>query len=192
MRAASPLWRRLVFTTGKMSIRRHDSTGCKIRLMAGCRRFGIVVCAVTAAVALLPAQDDEDNKGLPEGPGKAEVARLCTECHTPGNFRKARKDKDEWSDSVGDMVERGAKGTPAELALVVDYLAAHFGPDSKVDMNTAPLEEMKAQLGFTVPECQAVIDYRKQNGPFKEWRDVLKVGGVDKAKVEAKKEKMGF
>ena len=160
--------------------------------MAGYRTFGIVVCAAAAALGVLAAQDEEENKGLPEGPGKAEVARLCTECHTTGNFRKARKDKDEWTDSVGDMVERGAKGTPAELALVVDYLSAHFGPDAKVDMNTAPLEELKAQLGFTVPECQAVIDYRKQNGPFKEWHDLLKVSGVDKSKVEAKKEKMGF
>ena len=76
--------------------------------------------------------------------------------------------------------------------MVVDYLALNFGPDSKVNMNTAPLEEIKVQLGFTVPESQAVIEYRKQNGGFKEWQDVLKVSGVDKAKVETKKDKMAF
>jgi competence protein ComEA len=151
-------------------------------------------CLVAAAAVglCLAVPDEEDAKKLPEGAGKAEVVKLCLECHPPGNFRKTRHDKDEWTDSVADMVERGAKGTPAELAAVVDYLALNFGPDSKVNVNTAPLEELKVQLGFSVPECQAVIDYRKQNGPFKEWRDVLKVPGVAAAKVEAKKDKMGF
>ena len=120
------------------------------------------------------------------------MVKFCTECHGAGNFRKARHDKNEWTDSVADMVDRGANGTPAELAVVVDYLTLNFGTDSKVNMNTAPLEEIKVQLGFTVPESQAVVDYRQQNGAFKEWRDVLKVSGVDKSKVEAKKEKMGF
>lgn len=114
------------------------------------------------------------------------------ECHGAGNFRKTRHDKDEWSDAVPDMVERGSKGTPAELAVVADYLALNFGPDSKVNMNSAPLEEIKVQLGFTVPQSQAVVDYRKLNGAFKDWHDVLKVPGVDPAKVEAKKDKMGF
>jgi competence protein ComEA len=150
------------------------------------------VLAAAAVSLCLAIPDDEDAKALPEGPGKAEVVKFCTECHPPGNFRKARHDKDEWTDSVADMVERGAKGTPAELAVVVDYLTLHFGPDSKVNMNTAPLEEIKVQLAFTVPEAQAIVEYRKANGAFQEWRDVLKVPAVDKAKVEAKKDKMAF
>lgn len=134
----------------------------------------------------------EDAKLLPEGPGKEMVVRLCTECHGPENFRSVRHDRAEWSDSVGDMVDRGAKGTPAELAAVVDYLAQNFGADSKVNVNTAPLQELKAQLDFTVPEALALIAYRQNTASFKEWRDLLKVNGVDAQKVEARKEKMGF
>jgi len=89
-------------------------------------------------------------------------------------------------------VDRGAKGTPAELEAVVNYLAQNFGADSKVNVNTAPLQELKAQLDFSVPEALAVIAYRQNKGAFKEWRDLLKVNGVDPRKVEAKKEKMGF
>lgn len=140
----------------------------------------------------LAVPDDEDAKALPPGPGRDEVVKFCMECHGAGNYRKVRHDKDEWTDSVADMVERGAKGTPAELAAVVDYLTLNFGMESKVNMNSAPLEEIKVQLGFSVPESQAVIAYRKQNGPLKDYGDVLKVPGVDKAKVEAKKDKMAF
>jgi competence protein ComEA len=152
----------------------------------------ILLPAAAAMGLCLAVADEEDAKALPDGAGKAEVVKFCTECHGTGNFRKTRHDKDEWTDSVADMVERGAKGTPAELAVVVDYLTLNFGTGSKVNMNTAPLEEIKVQLGLSVPESQAVIDYRKRNGGFKEWRDVLKVSGVDQAKLEAKKDKMAF
>jgi competence protein ComEA len=151
-----------------------------------------MVTGVGVAAAVLCLAANEDAKLLPDSPGKEIVVRLCTECHGPENFRKVRHDKDEWTDSVGDMVDRGAKGTPAELAAVVDYLAQNFGADSKVNVNTAPLQELKAQLDFTVPEALAVIAYRQNHGSFKEWRDLLKVNGLDAQKVEAKKEKMGF
>jgi competence protein ComEA len=149
------------------------------------------LCVGAAAVGFCLAAD-QDAKLLPEGPGKEVVGRLCTECHGPENFRRFRHDKDEWSESVADMVDRGAKGTPAELAAVVDYLVQNFGADSKVNVNTAPLQELKSQLDLTVPEAQALIAYRQNNGGFKEWRDLLKVNGVDAQKVEARKEKMAF
>ena len=119
----------------------------------------MAACLGVAAAALCMAAG-EDAKLLPDGPGKEIVVRLCTECHGPENFRKVRHDKDEWSDSVGDMVDRGARGTPAELEAVVDYLAQNFGADSKVNMNTAPLQELKDQIEFSVPEAMAVIEYR--------------------------------
>jgi DNA uptake protein ComE-like DNA-binding protein len=37
-----------------------------------------------------------------------------------------------------------------------------------------------------------VIQYRQDHGPFHEWRDLLKVTGVDAKKVEAKKDLMAF
>jgi competence ComEA-like helix-hairpin-helix protein len=43
-----------------------------------------------------------------------------------------------------------------------------------------------------VPESQAIVTYREANGSFKEWRDLLKVPGLDAKKVEAKKEMMAF
>ena len=148
--------------------------------------------AVWTALAWTASAADPDAKLLPEGPGKDTVAKVCTECHGPGSFRKARKTEEEWSETAQDMVERGAKALPADLAAVVTYLAQNFGPDSKVNMNTAPLEELKAVLRLTVPEAQAVVQYRQNNAAFKEWRDLLKVPGLDAAKVEAQKDRMGF
>jgi competence protein ComEA len=136
--------------------------------------------------------DEKDIKALPEGPGKDAVVKSCLECHGAANFRKARKEPGEWSDSVDDMIDRGAKVEASQVEVLVAYLVKNFGKGAKVQMNSAPLEEIKLVLGFTVPEAQAVVDFRESKGPFKEWRDVAKVAGVDVAKVEAKKDAMAF
>jgi competence protein ComEA len=135
---------------------------------------------------------DASAKLLPEGPGKDAVARVCSECHATDNIRKLRLSRDEWSDKIGDMVDRGAEGTEAELSAVLDYLTRNFGPDSKILVNTAPLTELKSILKLSNEEAQAVIDYRNQNGNFTHWTGLLKVPGIDGKKLEAKKDLMAF
>jgi competence protein ComEA len=144
------------------------------------------------AAAALRAADPQEAKLLPEGPGKDAVAKACLDCHGAANFRMARKDADEWAESVQDMVDRGATATAAEADTIVAYLVKNFGKGAKVQMNTAPLEEIKKVLGFTVPEANAIVAWREQNGPYKDWRDVLKAPGIDAAKVESKKDAMAF
>ena len=93
---------------------------------------------------------------------------------------------------MDDMVDRGAKIPAGQTEAVVAYLVKNFGAGAKVQINSAPLEEIKAVLGFTVPEAQAVVNHRELHGAYKDWRDVAKVRGVDVAKVEAKKDAMAF
>jgi competence protein ComEA len=136
------------------------------------------------------AADDKDVARLPEGPGKEVVGKLCMVCHDSGNFRKARYSSEEWSDSVADMVERGAKGTPEEIEAVVAYLAKNFGKGAPVRINTAPFAEIKVVLGFTVAEVRALLEYREKNGDLKSFEELLKVPGIDTAKVEAQKSRI--
>ena len=134
----------------------------------------------------------EDLKRLPDVPGKDVVVRVCTKCHGPGNITKKRLNREDWDDQVADMVERGAKATPEELAAVVNYLTANFGPDAKVPVNEAPIDELKSVLGLSSPEAVAIVEYRQAHGKFKAWRDLLKVPGVDAKKIEAKAARMAF
>lgn len=154
------------------------------------RKLCIGLAAASLCLAFPP--DDEEVKRLPEGPGKEATTRICLDCHGTGNFRKDRRSRDDWVDQVAEMVDRGAKGTEKDLAAVVDYLTQNFGPDSRVNVNTAPLIELKTVLGLTAQESKAVIDYRDANGSFKEWRDLQKVTGVDGKKIESKKDLMAF
>jgi competence protein ComEA len=149
-------------------------------------------CIGTLVGACLAFAAADDLKRLPDVPGKDVVVRICTKCHGPGSIARKRLSREDWDDKVADMVERGAKGTPEELAAVVDYLTANFGPDAKVNVNDAPIDELRSVLGLSTPEANAIVEYRQSHGKFKAWRDLLKVPGVDAKKIEAKGERMAF
>jgi len=134
--------------------------------------------------------DQKDAALLPDGPGKAAVIKMCIDCHDTGNFRKARLSAEEWADSVADMMQRGAEGTPAEVNAVVAYLDKFFGKGAPVRINTAPFAEIRVVLGFSVAEVRAVVEYRDKNGPFKSFDDLAKVPGLDPAKLNAQKSKI--
>jgi competence protein ComEA len=152
-----------------------------------------VLWSVAAAASLcLALPVDDDAKDLPDGPGKDIVAKVCIDCHGAANFRKFRLDEDQWWEKVGDMVERGAHADDKQQAAMVAYLVKNFGKASPVLMNTAPHSELIVILGFTAAESQAIVSYRNDYGPFKQWNDLLKVPGVDAKKVEAQKDKMVF
>jgi competence protein ComEA len=153
----------------------------------------LLVPAVLAATALcFTSIADEEADRLPAGAGKPALVKVCGECHGFENIRKQRLNKDDWSDKIGEMVEHGAKGTDEEIATLLDYLTQTFGKDSRIWMNTAPFGELKAVLKLTNAEADAIIDYRKQKGDFKQWSDVLKVPGLDAKKIETAKDKMAF
>jgi competence ComEA-like helix-hairpin-helix protein len=59
-------------------------------------------------------------------------------------------------------------------------------------VNDAPIDELKSVLGLSATEAKAIVEYRQDHGKFKEWRDLLKVPGVDAKKIEEKAERMTF
>lgn len=57
------------------------------------------------------------------------IEQFCgTQCHGMAVITSQRLTRKQWETTVNGMVARGAPGSKAELNLVVDYLAARFGP----------------------------------------------------------------
>jgi competence ComEA-like helix-hairpin-helix protein len=122
---------------------------------------------------------------LPDGPGKAEVLKLCRDCHELDTITQENRTKDGWKKTVDKMVERGAEGTDEQFETIVTYLTKNFG---RINVNKATVEEIVAGVDFSPKEAAAIVAYREKNGPYKTWHDLEKVEGLDAARVGAKKD----
>src|SRR6202030_4652363 len=63
------------------------------------------------------------------------------------------------------------------LLLIVTLLFSAFAL-AAVNINTATKEELDALPEIGPVKAQAIIDYRKANGPFKTPEDIMKVSGI--------------
>jgi competence protein ComEA len=131
---------------------------------------------------------------LPDGTGKEETVRLCSQCHELARSLSLRQDRDGWQATMDKMVTLGLQGKEEEMRAVVDYLAKNFAAEAvpKVNINTASAIELESGLSLKRSESVAVIEYRTKNGKFHSLEDLKKVTGVSFAKFEAKKDRLAF
>jgi competence protein ComEA len=131
---------------------------------------------------------------LPDGPGRAETERVCSQCHELARSISLRQDRAGWQATVDKMVSLGAKATDKETGAVIDYLAAHFAAEDvpRINVNKARAIDLESGLTLRRSEAAAIIEYRTKNGPFQSIDDLKKVPGIDAAKIEAKKDRLTF
>jgi competence ComEA-like helix-hairpin-helix protein len=131
---------------------------------------------------------------FPDGPGKAEMTKVCSGCHELERSAAMHMDRDGWKNVVDKMVALGAKGSDQEIAATIDYLARTLPADEvpRLNVNSASPIEIESRLSFKRSEATAVVQYREKNGPFKSIADLKKVPGIDPAKIDAKKDRITF
>jgi cytochrome c oxidase cbb3-type subunit III len=98
--------------------------------------------------------------GLPDAPGKDTVERVCGACHSPNIVAGRGLTRQQWSEMVSSMISRGAKGTQAEFAQVIDYLTKNLPPKAGGGRAiTGGRRASSAGGGFTVgPNDKQVVD----------------------------------
>ena len=165
----------------------HEMLSVPSRLRWGNRRCAFPFVAMIMLVAGARAE-------LPEGPGKAETAKLCIGCHELGKSVSPRQDKDGWSTTLAKMVGFGMKGTDEEFRAVLAYLAEHFPADAMppLNVNKARAIQFESRLSLKRSEAAKIIRYRRKNGDFESIEDLKKVPGIDTAKIEAKQNSLVF
>ena len=126
------------------------------------------------------------DSGLPEGKGKDVVEDACTDCHSLHRIKIQRMDEQGWNNILHEMIENGAAIESDDMKTIVEYLAKNFGPDRKVNVNTAEADEIGAVLQLTPAEAKAIVQYRKSNGSFRDLATLEQASGAAE-KVEAKK-----
>ncbi len=93
---------------------------------------GLLFCAEVPASADGPAvqlASPDPVAGIwPEGEGREIARRACHDCHDPIVITASRLTAAQWSARVDAMLAKGAKVGDDEIDVLIDYLAAHFGP----------------------------------------------------------------
>lgn len=70
----------------------------------------------------------------------------------------------------------------------VEYLLSEKSGSSKININTAKLEELQNIPGVGPSIAQAIIDYREENGKFMNIEDIKSVTGVGESKYKKMEE----
>ena len=146
------------------------------------RAFSPLLFAAAAAVAVSGQQS------APE-PSKANFERLCGTCHEPERGTSSRRTRDQWLQTVNQMVARGAQGTDDDLMAVVEYLTLEHG---RVNVNLASAADIALVLGLTPAEGAAIVEHRRQRGTFDDAAAVERVTGVEARKLAARRDAMVF
>ena len=116
--------------------------------------------AVGRAARLWPGQTEATPT-----PQSAAV-KICSSCHGMQMVTDTPRDWDAWHDTVQKMIDRGARGTPEEFDLVMDFLFQNVTP---VDVNHADRETLMAIL-HAPPASGGRGDHRapRVTPPFKD------------------------
>ena len=149
----------------------------------------LMACVWLCSTAFAQAQS-----GLPDGPGRPLVEKVCSKCHDLEGVKRSRNSKEGWSKIVDDMVSRGAEATDPEIEQIINYLTTTLGRKvtTKINVNKAPASELASTLALPADTAVAIVDYREKNGAFKEWQDLAKVPGLDLTRIADKKDRVEF
>ena len=115
---------------------RNDFSGPRSRsgisaIIAGTLLLYSLVCMVGGTMSAAPAPAPQSSQWaaqLPEGSAKSIIVEKCQLCHTLERVVTSNRAKSEWDELIQVMIGRGAPVSSDEAPIVVDYLAANFGP----------------------------------------------------------------
>lgn len=125
---------------------------------------------------------------LPDGAGRAETVKVCGTCHPPERGASVRLTREGWEDVITKMVALGARGTDAELAAALDYLATNFKGEGVVplNMNRATSVELESVAGLLRKESAAWIAWRAKR-PCTSLDNLKAVPGLDFGEIEKRR-----
>ncbi len=114
---------------------------------------------------------------LPEGPGREAFSGVCSECHALDLATSQKKPRAGWQSTVDSMVAKGATASKEQLDAIVNYLAAHFGPDDTASLNAAatvmPEGTGKQIIMRECTACHLPDHFTKYRHTPEEWQAIV-------------------
>lgn len=143
--------------------------------------------ALAAALVVEAATPAQTKTSLPKE--KSTFERICGTCHGTSLAAASRRTREQWYQTVNEMINRGAPGSPDEFEQVVDFLSRAYG---KIDVNTAPAGELSDVLGLSAEKASAIVKYRHEHGTFDNLEELVRVLQVDEGDFSKYKDAITF
>jgi len=132
----------------------------------------VVLSARRKPVVTRKQMTSDDYKALmPEGEAKALLASRCVLCHGLERIVPTRKSRDGWQETVTTMgfylMDHNIRLTDREKGVIVDYLAANYGPNAprlrdEADAAPDPNRHLPRTLLKSAEAKYVVMEFRLQ------------------------------
>ena len=93
-------------------------------------------------------------------------------------------------DQMVIVVHKKGEEVNSEISQASTSQKKEVGKEGKVNINTATVEELKTLKGIGEKKAEAIIEYRKKNGSFKNKEELMKVRGIGKKLYESFQERV--
>lgn len=135
-------------------------------------RMKVVVALIFMGFFLvIPAPAQSQPESMPEGEGRSLVSGVCAACHTLDRVLTLSNSRGDWEKTVQDMVSRGAQISSEEVGAIVNYLAEHYGENSR----PAPGSPQAAEALFNSKcfGCHGDAMWKNVRRDQKEWTGII-------------------
>jgi len=143
----------------------------------------LVVGIVTIIAAIGAKAQDQDDAPA------AAFRRVCSNCHDADRILSTRRTRTQWEEVIEKMIDRGAEGTSEDFTTAEEYLLRVSG---RVNVNRAQAKDIVSVLSVTQKDADAIMEYRKTNGEFKDFEALCKVPGIDLEKLKQGRDGIAF
>jgi competence ComEA-like helix-hairpin-helix protein len=148
-----------------------------------------VLAVAVAAVLCVGAVTRAAGGQSPDDHPANAFKRVCSSCHDAERILATRRTRTQWEEVIEKMIDRGAVGTEDEFVAAEQYLLRVSG---RVNVNRAVSSDIVAVLGLTEKDADAITEYRKANGEFKDFDDLCKVPGINLEKLKEGRDAVSF
>jgi competence ComEA-like helix-hairpin-helix protein len=144
----------------------------------------LIIVGVATILAAIGAKAQDQN----DAPAAA-FRRVCSNCHDAERILATRRTRTQWEEVIEKMIDRGAEGTSDDFTTAEEYLMRVSG---RVNVNRASSKDMVTVLSITQKDADAIAEYRKANGEFKDFDSLAKVPGIDLDKLNKGRDAISF
>ena len=135
------------------------------------------------------ARGASSSSKFPEGPGKAALLKVCSDCHGPESAVAQFKTREEWSKTLDEMAANGAQATDEEWNQILEYVDKNY---SLILVNKSDPKRLANQLDVAESAAEAIVKYRDEHGRIASLDDLKTIPTLDAAKLEAMKDRFVF